>query len=266
MVPETYNLKNESKVKVCISCDWLSHTFKKALLKGDLEEVVALYGTGNINLRTAFPPSQKERKGEVSFPIHCAVEGGNLNVVRWLLEERFCLIKRVSGGSGKKKRGLDIPILTSKGRSVLNIAMTNLQVDILRYLVIDRSVSIYEIKDLTTSLRALEAVLLAVPTRITPLKTREIVARWAEDGYFDDEASEMSGSFPPDVEIPNEDMSTDSRRAHDLADTCIICYDNAINCVMTPCGHQICCLECGQNMSNCPVCNVPCEFIRIFKP
>ena len=51
-----------------------------------------------------------------------------------------------------------------------------------------------------------------------------------------------------------------------LLPQCIICYDNAIDCVMTPCGHQVCCLECSANLSACPVCNNRGEFIKIFRP
>jgi hypothetical protein len=265
MIPLTYNLKNEKNVKMCSSCDWLSNAFRKALLKGDYEETVALYGTGNINLRTPFAPGKTDKKSETMHPIHCAVEGGNLNIVRWLLEERFCPIKKVSSGNGKKRRGIDIPILTSKGRSVLIIAMNNLKIDILRYLVVEKNVSVFECKDLSLSLRALEAALVSVPTRSTPLQTREIVARWADDEYCEDDASDISGSFVGGS-VHLDESTIGSRRTRDLTDTCIICYDNAIDCVITPCGHQICCLQCAKNMKSCPVCNTSCQFIRIFKP
>ena len=264
MIPETYNLKNEKHVNICASCDGLSESFKTALLKGDSEMTVALYGTGNINLRTPFPAGKKDKKGETMHPIHCAVEGGKLNIVRWLLEERYCPVKKVASGNSRKKRGIDIPILTSKGRSVLNIAMTSLQVEVLRYLVVDKSVSVFEIKDLALSLRALEAVLVAVPAPAASLQTSDNVARWADEGY--DVASYISGSYLGPA-AQNDDSTTASRNTKNLADTtCIICYDNTIDCVITPCGHQICCLVCAENMSNCPVCNTSCEFIRIFKP
>lgn len=51
-----------------------------------------------------------------------------------------------------------------------------------------------------------------------------------------------------------------------LRDQCIICFDNPINCVFTPCGHQICCMECGNHISRCPVCAVDCTPMRVFKP
>jgi hypothetical protein len=47
---------------------------------------------------------------------------------------------------------------------------------------------------------------------------------------------------------------------------CIICFDAMIDCVATPCGHQMCCSKCSQNVSRCPVCAQDCTFMRVFKP
>ena len=208
MIPETYNLKKESQVKICKSCNFLSGAFKKALVDGDYEEALALYGSGNVNLRTPFPQTSK-KKEEVMYPIHCAVEGGNLSVVRWLMDDHFCPIKVIRTGSGKKpKRGgsADLPILTSKGRSVLSIAMAGLHVDILRYLVIECGVSIYESRDLKGSLRALEAVLLALPERKGEHRGEVTVARWDDAGSFDDNS--VTSSLGADQTLPDEDGAT----------------------------------------------------------
>ena len=52
----------------------------------------------------------------------------------------------------------------------------------------------------------------------------------------------------------------------ETADECIICFDGKIDCVATPCGHQICCLKCSQRIQHCPVCAQDCSFMRVFKP
>lgn len=54
--------------------------------------------------------------------------------------------------------------------------------------------------------------------------------------------------------------------AGETADECIICFDGKIDCVATPCGHQICCLKCSKNVTRCPVCAQDCSFMRVFKP
>jgi len=263
MVPETYNLKKEKTVKICMSCEMLNVSLKEALLKGNFESIITLYGTGNVNLRNPFPLSKSDKKDEVMYPIHCAAVGGKLDIVRWLIEERFCPIKKVTDGTRKGKKAIDSPILTSKGRSILAIAMAYRNVDILRYLVVEKNVSVHEIKDLPMALRALETVLPQVPPRSVNLhQTLETNTRWDDDMYSEDDVSD-----PEHQQSYSDDNSTiDSRQNNEISDTCIICCDNAINCVITPCGHQICCLDCSENIATCPVCNVDCQFIRVFKP
>lgn len=213
MIPDTYNLKKESTVKICKSCNFLSGAFKKALHDGDYEEAIALYGSGNINLRTPFPQLGK-KKEEVMYPIHCAVEGGNIDIVRWLMEDHFCPVKVIRTGSGKrpKKGGSpDVPILTSKNRSVLSIAMESLHVEILRYMVVDNNVSIYESKDLKASLRALEAVLLALPQGLQDHHHGDnFVHRW-DDAVYDGETS-VTSSIGNDFAVGDEDLPLKNKR------------------------------------------------------
>lgn len=212
MIPETYNLKKESHVKICKSCNFLSGAFRRALLDGDYEEAIALYGSGNINLRTPFPQFSK-KKEEVMHPIHCAVEGGNIDIVRWLMEDHFCPVKVILTGSGKrpKKGGSpDFPILTSKSRSVLSISMESLHVEILRYLVVENGVSIYESKDLMAALRSLEAVLMVLPGTLGEHRGDDFAHRW-DDAVYDEETS-VTSSLGADQTLPGDDGTTRSKR------------------------------------------------------
>lgn len=61
MIPQTYNIKDESTVNICKACDWLCSEFRLALLNGDRDKAVTLYNKGNINLVTPFA----NIKGEV---------------------------------------------------------------------------------------------------------------------------------------------------------------------------------------------------------
>jgi len=190
----------------------LSAAFKKSLLDGDYEEAIALYGSGNINLRTPFPQHSK-KKEEVMYPIHCAVEGGNIDLVRWLMEDHFCPVKVIRTSTAKKpKKGgsPDFAILTSKNRSVLSIAMEGLHVEILRYLVVDNNVSIYEAKDLTVSLRAMEAVLLALPVGFGDYRGDDFVHRW-DDAVYDGETS-VASSLAADFSIGVDEGRSKSKR------------------------------------------------------
>ena len=61
-VPETYNLKKESRVKICKSCDEHSSSFKQALLHGNYRDALELYSLGNINLRVPTHCRSKDEK------------------------------------------------------------------------------------------------------------------------------------------------------------------------------------------------------------
>ena len=54
MIPDTYNIKQESIVNSCKSCDWLCSAFRMAMLDGNFDRAVAIYSTGNLNLVTPF--------------------------------------------------------------------------------------------------------------------------------------------------------------------------------------------------------------------
>lgn len=51
---QTMNLKQESFLNICKSCDWLCTSFRLALLEGDLDKAIALHATGNVNMVTPF--------------------------------------------------------------------------------------------------------------------------------------------------------------------------------------------------------------------
>lgn len=163
MIPDTYNFKKENSVNVCLSCDWLSNNFRLALLEGDQDKSVALHATGNINLHAPFG----NVKGELFYPVHCAVLGESLSLLKWLVDENCCPIKslRVSGGGG----GTYTPIVTSKGRSLLGIAMENRNVEIIRYLVVRKGISLAGEQDITFEmlLRNLDKVLRLLPEDAT---------------------------------------------------------------------------------------------------
>jgi hypothetical protein len=89
MIPETYNHKKENCVHICRSCEWLCNAFRLALLEGDLDQAMALHATGNTNLQTPFA----NVKGELLYPVHCAVLGKSLPTLRWLADTHCCPVK-----------------------------------------------------------------------------------------------------------------------------------------------------------------------------
>lgn len=161
-IPETFNVKNENSVKVCKSCDSLSKMFRQALIEADYEKALMIYNTGNINLRCQF---MAMKGSEAMLPIHCAAEGGSLELLQWLVDVHHCPIKRIRTSNKSKSQTTNELITTSKGRNILEIAMAQKRVEIMNYLVNEKNASFSGIKSVDIALDALYAVLLAYPTR-----------------------------------------------------------------------------------------------------
>lgn len=270
MIPDTYNIKRENTVNVCNSCDWLSHSFRLALLEGNCDKAVALHATGNVNLTSPF----SNVKGEVFYPVHTAVIGGNLAILEWLVDDQCCPIKsiRVSGGSrNRDSAGKYIPVVTSKGRSLLGMALEQRNISILRYLVVEKTMSVAGEKDITTDMLVanLESVLHFLPPSSNfdsppewhASKREEFAFPFSTSSESNDERTLSDGAQEFGAFKRQEDF-VESRQG----DECIICCDMKIDCVAVKCGHQICCLECSKNFRRCPVCAAECTFMRVFKP
>jgi hypothetical protein len=155
-IPETYNIKGETSIKVCRSCDTLSKQFRHALLDANYEYALSIYNSGNVNLRCPFTTN---KGGEAMLPVHSAAEGGSLDLIEWLVEVHYCPLKRIRTGNRNKTQYADELITTSKGRSVVELAMANQNVEILRYFVCEKGLGFDGIRDLNVALNALEAVL-----------------------------------------------------------------------------------------------------------
>lgn len=177
MLPITYRLNKrtsvskvcqKSTVKACLACDWLNLTFRQALLTGDYEKAVELYSTGNINARSPF----SSVRGEHYYPVHCAILGGNLSSFKWLIESLKCPINSKRRRSPNlmmiTKKGIygGEQVLTSLGKSVLDLAMETQELGVLHYLIIEKGENIKEYKNLDVALRTLETSLRHLPEHI----------------------------------------------------------------------------------------------------
>jgi len=141
--------------------------------------------------------------------------------------------------------------------------MGSRNIGIVRYLVVEKRMLLSAEKSLSieTLTANLDLVLRILPESAVmeqglDSSTRGSITAPSRQDSID--ISEIPSIIAPG---PEEDSvsATDS-------DVCIICYDATISCVFTPCGHQICCITCGNNISRCPVCAVECSAIRVFKP
>jgi hypothetical protein len=89
-------------------------------------------------------------------------------VLQWLVDEHCCPLRSIRVSSGKQKdakSGSYTPILTSKGRSLLSIALTARNIAIVRYLVVEKRMLLWAEKDLSmeTLVQNLDLVLRILP-------------------------------------------------------------------------------------------------------
>lgn len=94
--------------------------------------------------------------------------------------------------------------------------------------------------------------------------------RYLENGIpsynIDVAASEQVRRDKSDLECDGQSFDDEESVATTIEDECIICCDQAIDCVFTPCGHQVSCLKCSKHLTNCPICCNKATVVRIFRP
>lgn len=349
MVPETYNPKNTRTVRVCKACNYLSREFRRALMNGDMKGAKYIYMTGNINLRCPF--TNVKKGSEIMLPIHCAVVGGNRELVSWLIDIHHCPIKMINTGNSRQMESTLIS--TSHGRTVIDIALDYKRIDVLKYFVSQKNISISESKgDKNNATYATLEVLLKTqvgqdlstdysagsppPTqasprtpkfkrnvvkinhfaKVSPNKERISSYRTPSPRYRREPPPlshrtlalsrtrqpsnnnqvknshkrtngsrgtsnvkkgipvyEIQGSDSEQENIDKTNMDEqcqsfgdDESVATTIEDECIICCSRAIDCVFTPCGHQVSCLKCSNQLLNCPICCNKATVVKIFRP
>jgi len=89
------------------------------------------------------------------FPIHCAVMGGNLDLVKWLVEAHGCPLS-------VKRSPLSFAlqsVQTSKSRTLMDLAMTGRpKIDILQYLV-GKNLNVTDTNDPTLAAKTLQTLM-----------------------------------------------------------------------------------------------------------
>lgn len=164
-----------------------------------------------------------------------------MNLVQWLVDTQLCPLSVKCDAKTRKVLSLQ----TSAGRTLMDLAMTGRpKLDILMYLV-RKGLSIDDVKD--TSLVS---------------KTLEVVMR-SGAVFPDADKIPSSGSIGiHEIDVVahyDESVTTDE-------DACKLCYERSMDCVLQPCGHQLCCNDCGAQLTSCPICKAACTVLRIYRP
>ena len=166
------------------------------------------------------------------FPIHCAVLGGSIELVKWLAETHLCPLSVAHD----TKTGRKLSVQTSASRTLLDLAMQGRpKTEILGFLF-SKGLSATDVKDAALVPKTLEAIL---------------------------KAGGASGIIQPVQTIPDD--PPDETSISCVEDACCLCYERPMDCVLTPCGHQMCCAECGDQLETCPVCKARCTVLKVFR-
>jgi len=125
-------------------------------------------------------------------------------------------------------------------------------VDILKYLI-QKGLSIDDVKDSALAPKTLEAVMKAD----------------AAGGAVADALVHREGNRANEVEYMIREINViepeGSIASSTLDDPCKLCCEKVMDCVLVPCGHQMCCADCGMQLSQCPICKVQCTVLRIYR-
>eukprot|EP00549_Striatella_unipunctata_P005516 CAMPEP_0118684608 /NCGR_PEP_ID=MMETSP0800-20121206/6751_1 /TAXON_ID=210618 ORGANISM="Striatella unipunctata, Strain CCMP2910" /NCGR_SAMPLE_ID=MMETSP0800 /ASSEMBLY_ACC=CAM_ASM_000638 /LENGTH=258 /DNA_ID=CAMNT_0006581359 /DNA_START=13 /DNA_END=786 /DNA_ORIENTATION=- len=94
-----------------------------------------------------------------------------MNLLRWLVDDCYCPIK-VKRKVANPPNLYEVALESSEGRSLVSIAMELQELDILRYLVLEKNMSVMHEKNLRVALRAVDALIRETPalqeTRVQP--------------------------------------------------------------------------------------------------
>lgn len=160
MLPITFTMtKKRRQYRVCLACDWISNTFRLALLSGDIDKIDQLHSTGNLNLRVPFAKARGSY-----YPVHCAILSGSLTTLKWLVQNHYCPIH-----STNKRIPCTLDyhaVLTTEKKSVLSLAMENQELSILYYLIIELGINIMQYDNLTVSLKTIQLLLRHLPDHL----------------------------------------------------------------------------------------------------
>jgi hypothetical protein len=119
-------------------------------------------------------------------------------LLKWLVDENCCPLRsiRISNGQVKGSSGSYTPILTSKGRSLLGIALGNRNIGIVRYLVVEKRMLLSAEKGLSveTLTENLDLVLRVLPEAVLGEQALDPIGRHSARASigFSDRTESMS--------------------------------------------------------------------------
>jgi Zinc finger, C3HC4 type (RING finger) len=207
------------------------------------------------------------------FPIHCAVLGGNVDLVKWLVDVHMCPLSLCQSSNGQMKS-----LQTSELRTLLDLAMTGRRpkVDVLMFLV-QKGLSIEDVKDTSLASKTLQVILQTgrisfptlgnFPSLQLDTDSRLPIGNERND-HYDSNHQITTIAMDHNNYMSTEDICrypTVDDSVTVVEDMCTICCETTMDCALVPCGHQICCSTCGNRLVKCPMCKVSCTVLRLYR-
>ena len=178
-----------------------------------------------------------------------------MELVRWLVDAKLCPISVARGAKGQL-----ISVQTSSHRTLLDIAMGGRpKMEILAYLI-GKGLALSDVKDSSLPTKTLETMLKCINIGNFHVSNAIGGGRAASPVGV-----AFVGADEVDLMEAEYDESSINSSTGAGKDNCALCCERLMDCVLTPCGHQICCSECAQQIRSCPICKVDCGTLRIFR-
>jgi len=242
MLPARCNRKKEKRLRVCDACQCRCDKLRVGLLQGDMVKVSDAYSSGLVVLDcpyTIFP--------DHLYPTHCAVVGGNMALLSWLVRD-----KRSS-----------ISARDANGMTPFAKACAMGHVEMMFWFVRTNGVDTQEVHDMQVLRQGLQSLLISSKVLLTPSAVH-MVASEAPRPRTPPATMGDPQTEPPTYRTRAEDSDSDPETdrltvgGDDLENECTICFEKEINSVLVPCGHCCTCEACGKvlkdNGKDCPVC------------
>eukprot|EP00924_Labyrinthula_sp_SR-Ha-C_P007235 maker-scaffold_8-snap-gene-13.51-mRNA-1 protein AED:0.00 eAED:0.00 QI:112/1/1/1/1/1/2/94/520 len=199
---------------------------------------------------------------ERRFPIHCAAESGNEDMLKWLLTKR-CNPK----------------VTDAKKRTVLSICAEKGYFGCVKILIYGGWSEITEITDVTILQKVLRTSFIHLQRfdiRENLTKSVQKISNGTKEETIVEPRNELeeeeqlqfalkksereiSGIDDSPPEDPEENTGAGDEE-------CVVCFDAIVDCVIVPCGHMSCCETCAKKFEECPVCRQKVEnVIKTFR-
>ena len=230
-----FNRKKERTLRICRPCNVSYITFRAHLEKGHLSGALEVFRCGRV--RTVSHPFGCS-PADGAYAIHCAAAGGNVELVRWLVES------------------MSVPVnVTDKSKNLpIRVAAKFNRGEAMRYLIqhcAQTVVSITDVKMLQSLLlNTMLCVQSPLPETFGVFPGHSTTAAATATATMTSPPS-IAPAAPPSATATAPSSQPQPPQQSRL---CASCYNEPALCKVQPCGHSSMCYRCASNQAACVAC------------